>query len=142
MSGIVNPVFSGKVSGFVLADTQVNATTGTLAFSSTAAPGALPGSYAITGAGLTADNGDYVFVQAPGNTVALTVTSGATALPNRVTPLTILSLNPWFMADLGGPDAYSQLDVVVDLNAPALPQHRDLGNCYATGLGTPEACSH
>ncbi|HEY2050247.1 MAG TPA: MBG domain-containing protein [Caulobacteraceae bacterium] len=142
MSGIVNPTFSGTVSGFVLADTQANATTGTLAFSSTTAPGALPGSYAITGAGLTADNGDYVFVQAPGNTLALTVTSGATALPSRVTPLTILSLNPWFMADLGGPDAYSQLDVVVDLNAPAPPQHRDLGNCYATGLGTPEACSH
>uniref|UniRef100_UPI0035CB8655 beta strand repeat-containing protein n=1 Tax=uncultured Methylobacterium sp. TaxID=157278 RepID=UPI0035CB8655 len=72
--GAANQVLSGRVTGFVGTDTQANATTGTLAFATTAGLGSNVGSYAITGSGLTANNGNYVFVQASGNATALGIT--------------------------------------------------------------------
>ena len=71
--GSANTVFSGAVSGFLGGDTQANATTGTLAFTSGTGATTNVGSYAITGSGLTADNGNYNFVQAAGNAAALTI---------------------------------------------------------------------
>ncbi|MBI2312471.1 MAG: filamentous hemagglutinin N-terminal domain-containing protein [Betaproteobacteria bacterium] len=79
--GDPNPAFSGNVMGFVnnpnlgIADTQANATSGILAFTSPATQSSLEGQYAINGSGLTANNGNYVFSQAPGNATALTVTA-------------------------------------------------------------------
>jgi filamentous hemagglutinin family protein len=70
--GAANPAFSGTVTGFVNGDTQQSATTGTLAFTSPAAPNSNVGKYAITGAGLAAQN--YVFVQAASNATAFTIT--------------------------------------------------------------------
>ena len=54
-------------SNFVLTDTQTNATTGTLAFNTTALQTSNAASYPITGSGLTANNGNYTFSQAPAN---------------------------------------------------------------------------
>ena len=71
--GAANGTLTGTVTGFVNNDTQNNATTGTLSFSSTANKNSNVGSYAVTGSGLTADHGNYVFVQAAGNTTALTI---------------------------------------------------------------------
>ena len=67
------PGLSGSVSGFVGSDTLANATTGTLTFTTPATSSSSAGSYAINGSGLTANNGNYVFAQAAGNTTALSI---------------------------------------------------------------------
>jgi filamentous hemagglutinin family protein len=69
--GAANPAYSGTVTGFVNGDTQASATTGTLAFTSPTTTASSVGSYAINGAGLSANN--YTFVQAAGNAMALTI---------------------------------------------------------------------
>ncbi len=66
-------VLSGSVSGFVGTDTQGSATTGTLTFTTMATSSSGAASYAINGSGLTANNGNYTFVQAAGNATALTI---------------------------------------------------------------------
>jgi filamentous hemagglutinin family protein len=71
--GSANPVLGGKVTGFVNGDTLATATTGTLDFTTTATQSSNVGSYAITGSGLSANNGNYIFVQAAGNASALTI---------------------------------------------------------------------
>ncbi|WNJ89846.1 YDG domain-containing protein [Bosea sp. 685] len=72
--GDANPALSGTVTGFVGGETQGSATTGTAGFSAGAAATDNVGLYAITGAGLSAVNGNYVFVQAPGNAAAFSIT--------------------------------------------------------------------
>ena len=79
--GTANPVFTGTVTGFVNAENQSSATSGTLSFNSPAAPASSPGTYAINGSGLTANFGNYVFVQASGNATALTI-NAATLIPS------------------------------------------------------------
>src|SRR5207244_1234991 len=79
--GTANPVFTGTVTGFVNAENQSSATTGTLSFNSPAAPASSPGTYAINGSGLAANFGNYVFVQAAGNATALTI-NAATLIPS------------------------------------------------------------
>ncbi len=71
--GSTNPSFTGTVTGFVDNQTLASATTGSATFSSPASATSNVGTYAINGSGLTANNGDYVFVQAAGNGSALTI---------------------------------------------------------------------
>jgi O-glycosyl hydrolase len=71
--GAAVPALSGSVSGFLGGDTQGNATTGTLTFTALATSSSSVGTYAINGSGLTANYGNYTFVQAPGNATALSV---------------------------------------------------------------------
>jgi len=78
--GSAVPGLSGSVSGFVGSDTQANATTGTLTFTTPATSSSSAGSYAINGSGLTANNGNYAFVQATGNKTALTINALAVNL--------------------------------------------------------------
>ncbi|PIT01956.1 hypothetical protein TSA1_15125 [Bradyrhizobium nitroreducens] len=70
--GDTNPALTGTVTGFVTGETQTSATTGTLAFASSANAASNVGRYAIAGSGLSAVN--YTFVQAAPNASALTVT--------------------------------------------------------------------
>jgi hypothetical protein len=79
--GSAVPGLSGSVNGFVGTDNQGNATTGTLTFTPAATSSSGVGSYAINGTGLTANNGNYTFVQAAGNATALTIN----ALPVNLT---------------------------------------------------------
>jgi hypothetical protein len=79
--GSAVPALSGSVSGFVGGDTQANATTGTLTFTTKATSSSSVASYPINGSGLTANNGNYTFVQAAGNSTALTIN----ALPVNLT---------------------------------------------------------
>lgn len=72
--GVAEPAFSGSVTGFVNGETLSAVTTGTEIFATNASTTSNIGSYAITGSGLTANNGNYTFVQAAGNTTALTIT--------------------------------------------------------------------
>ncbi len=75
--GAPDPAFGGTVTGFVNGEDQSSATTGTLAFTTPAIAKSNIGSYPIDGSGLTANNGNYVFVQAAGNATALTITPAA-----------------------------------------------------------------
>ena len=79
--GLPNPAFSGNVTGFVNGETLTTATTGTETFSTPATQTSLVGSYAINGSGLTANNGNYNFVQVAGNATALTVKPGTLPQP-------------------------------------------------------------
>ncbi len=90
--GSTFPAFTGTVTGFVngvmvdgvaINDTQANATTGTLAWTTTGTPTSAPGPYPIEGSGLVANHGNYIFAQAAGNATALSL--GA-ALPPPYTP--------------------------------------------------------
>jgi hypothetical protein len=69
--GSALPTFTGTVIGFVNGETIASATTGTLAWNTSATPTSPQGFYPIDGSGLTANFGNYVFVQAAGNTTAL-----------------------------------------------------------------------
>src|SRR5947207_1862471 len=82
--GSTVPLFSGTISGFVGIETLANATTGSLLFTSSATSNSNVGNYAINGSGLTANNGNYLFTQAVGNTTAFSITQA---------PLTITATN-------------------------------------------------
>lgn len=71
--GAANPPFSGNVTGFVNGELLANVTTGTEVFSTTAINTSNVGLHDITGAGLIANNGNYVFSQAAANASALTI---------------------------------------------------------------------
>jgi hypothetical protein len=73
--GAASPAFSGTTTGFVGSDTLANATTGSVAFATPANAASNVGSYLVSGLGLTANNGNYVFVQAAANATALTITA-------------------------------------------------------------------
>jgi filamentous hemagglutinin family protein len=75
--GAANPVFGGTVTGFVNGETAATALTGTPVFGSSATSSSNVGSHAITGSGLAAHHGNYVFVQAAGNAGALSITPAA-----------------------------------------------------------------
>jgi filamentous hemagglutinin family protein len=72
--GVADSAFSGSVTGFVNGETLPAVTMGTEIFATNASTTSNIGSYVITGSGLTANNGNYTFVQAAGNTTALTIT--------------------------------------------------------------------
>ncbi|MDI1247445.1 MAG: MBG domain-containing protein, partial [Lacunisphaera sp.] len=84
-----NPAFSGTVTGFVTGEGLGTATTGALAFGTTATVASPVGTYAINGSGLTANHGNYVFVQAPPNATAFTINP----VTGGTTPLTITADN-------------------------------------------------
>jgi hypothetical protein len=65
-------MFDGSVSGFRNGDTLSASTDGSLIFGTPANTNSPTGLYAISGRGLSASN--YIFTQASGNAVALTIT--------------------------------------------------------------------
>ena len=93
--GGATPTLTGEVTGFVNGQTLADATTGTLAFSTTANAESNVGTYDIDGSGLSAEYGNYVFAQAAGNAAALTVdpatltytASGASQTYGGATPM-------------------------------------------------------
>ena len=98
--GAANPTFSGAVTGFVNGDTQAGATTGTLAFTSSATTSSGVGSYAINGSGLSASN--YTFVQAAANATALTVTSATLSYVATPAIRAVGAANPIFSGTVTG----------------------------------------
>jgi glutamine cyclotransferase len=100
--GSANPVFSGTLTGFVNGETQATATGGTLAFTSPATPTSKVGSYAINGSGLTANNGNYSFVQAAGNATALTIDPATLTYVANAAARTYGSVNPVFSGTVTG----------------------------------------
>ncbi len=92
--GTNNPLLSGAVSGFVGSDTLANATTGSASFSTSALSTSNVGSYAITGSGLTANNGNYTFTQAASNATALTITPATLTYVAALTSIPYGTSNP------------------------------------------------
>jgi hypothetical protein len=89
------PALSGTVTGFVNSQTQASATTGTLAFTSTATSSSNVGNYAINGSGLTANNSNYLFTQAASNATALIIIPSTPAIPTeplKVVPPVIINI--------------------------------------------------
>jgi hypothetical protein len=111
ISGADYPALTGTVTGFVLSDTQANATSGTLVFGSGALPTTLPGAYAILGSGLASNNGNYIFVQAPGNASALLVTTDI-----------ILNQSPRYLLETLKRSCDGSLELQVSLDTPAPPE--------------------
>ncbi|MEO6497389.1 MAG: cadherin-like beta sandwich domain-containing protein, partial [Mucilaginibacter sp.] len=98
--GAANPTFNGTVTGFLNSDTQANATTGTLAFNTTATVTSAVGSYPVNGSGLTATN--YDFVQAAPNSTALTVGKTALTFTANAATRTYGAANPTFTGTITG----------------------------------------
>ena len=110
-----NPTFTGSVTGFRNGDTVAASTTGVLAWTSTATGDSPAGTYAINGAGLSAQN--YVFRQAASNATALTVGS-----PSRVE-----QLRAGYFAETG----YAAVE----------PRREDKSTyVYDNNLGHPQMC--
>lgn len=74
-TGQIPGELGGAVTGLVGGDTLIDATDGTLIWSTPATSASPAGQYAIDGSGLSAVN--YVFVQAPGNAMALRVANSS-----------------------------------------------------------------
>jgi hypothetical protein len=85
-TGSTFPTFTGTVTGFVNGQTLASATTGTPLFTTTATALSIPGGYAINGTGLSANFGNYVFAQAPGNATALTLNPAPANPPSQSQP--------------------------------------------------------
>jgi hypothetical protein len=100
--GSANPVFGGTVTGFLGADTLGNATTGLLTFTTSATTGSNIGIYAILGSGLTATDGNYVFVQAAGNATALTINPASLVITADDVSKLYGALLPTFTASYDG----------------------------------------
>src|SRR5207302_2021412 len=117
--GVNNPTFTGTVTGFVNGEIQATATTGTLTFTSPATATSNVGSYAINGSGLTANNGNYTFVQAAGNATALSVTPATPTVTFTGAPAS----------------AYfnSQFTVSATTNASSTPTITASGSCTISG---------
>jgi hypothetical protein len=84
--GSAVPGLGGTVGGFVTGENQSGATTGTMSFTTTATSTSGVGSYAVNGSGLTANNGNYNFVQAAANATALSVTAASLTVTNLAVP--------------------------------------------------------
>ncbi len=124
--------FGGTVSGFIPGESQATATTGTPSFTTTATASSTVGQYPINGGGLSANHGNYVFVQATGNLTALTIERAAQAtLSLTATPDVLI------------PGMHSQLVASGGSGAGAVGYAVDSGPCSlgggivtATGVGT------
>jgi hypothetical protein len=79
---------TGKVTGFVAGQTLATATTGNAVWTSNATSKSPAGTYYIDGSGLTADYGNYVFAQAPGNATALVLTKTGSNLVQAASDVT------------------------------------------------------
>jgi hypothetical protein len=96
VSGYVGnvPTLTGQVTGFVPGQTLANATQGILKWKTDASNSSAPGKYNVLGTGLTADHGNYIFMQSAGNADALTLQPGSirqfSAVTAKATPLPAL----------------------------------------------------
>ncbi|WP_266168898.1 YDG domain-containing protein [Dyella subtropica] len=121
-TGQAIPPLTGTVTGFQGNDTLANATTGSLSFTTPATPQSPAGHYAMTGSGLAANDGDYVFVQAAANALAFNVVvGGGVVLPSvaylqqllgRPAPSgTVLSSGGLLVPTMAAPDGSSSAAV-------------------------------
>ena len=134
--GAANPAFSGTVTGFVNNENQGSATTGTLVFNSPANALSSVGSYAINGSGLSAQN--YVFVQAAGNSTALTINPATLTYTANTATRTYGAANPSFSGTVTGfvnnENQASATTGTLAFNSPAGPSS-NVGSYAINGSG-------
>jgi filamentous hemagglutinin family protein len=82
--GQANPVLSGTVTGFVGGDTLASATSGSETYATAATASSNVGIYGITGTGLTANDGNYIFSFATANATAFTITPATLTVSGEV----------------------------------------------------------
>jgi len=100
--GIGNGTLGGDVTGFVLNQTLATATTGAVDFSSVATASSGVGTYSVAGSGLSANAGNYIFIQAPPNATALTVTPATATVTAENATRIFGTPNPNFVWDISG----------------------------------------
>ncbi len=130
---------SGTVSGFVNNETQSTATTGTLAWTTSATSASGAGSYAINGSGLLADN--YNFSQAVENATALTLTQSVSIVPVVNPPA--LPSDTSFVKPAPLPQASLPFNVAENINTlPATAAvSADINTLAATAAGSVPSTS-
>ncbi len=137
-AGQALPLLTGTVSGFVGGETLAGATTGTLAWITSAGSASPAGRYAIDGSGLAAAN--YTFVQAATNATALTLNPAATNDPatNSTTVATTSAITAvQIPVAMSTPTQGRVLDVTLSL-APKAPA---AGAAGAAGGGGGDAAA-
>ncbi|RBP18354.1 filamentous hemagglutinin family protein [Roseiarcus fermentans] len=122
--GAANPALSGTTTGYQGDDTQANSTTGTLSFTTPATPSSNVGRYLIAGGGLTPNSGNYRFVQAAGNSTALTITQA----PASVTGAKVYDGTTGFVV--------GQLAVAGGVNGETLSLTAGTGTAPSPDVGT------
>ena len=136
--GQANPALSGAVTGFVGSDTLANATTGSETYATAATATSNVGSYAITGSGLTADNGNYIFALAAANATAFSITpatltvtaNGASRIYGQANP-TLSGAVTGFM----GTDTLANATTGSETYATAATATSNVGSYAITGSG-------
>jgi len=136
--GQANPTLSGVITGFVGSDTLANATTGFEAYATAATAASNVGSYAITGSGLTADNGNYTFSFAAANATAFSITpatltvtaNGASRIYGQANPI-LSGAVTGFM----GSDTLANATTGSETYATAATATSNVGSYAITGSG-------
>lgn len=121
VAGAAPRTYDGSVGGFVYGESAATATTGALAFTSTATAASPAGTYAINGSGLAAVN--YTFVQAPLNATALLIQAATVAPPPVVDPM-------------------NELLAAVSEDRPSMARNVtfETSDVYANNIGAPRVC--
>jgi hypothetical protein len=136
--GAADPVYTGTVTGFVLGQDLNSATTGTLAFTTTAIGASNVGKYAINGSGLTANFGNYHFEQAKGNAKALTINPAILTYLADPASRAFGTANPVFAGAITGfvlgQDQASATTGTLKFNSPAVKKSPP-GNYAINGSG-------
>jgi autotransporter-associated beta strand protein/predicted outer membrane repeat protein len=132
---------TGTLIGFVAGESQTSATTGTLSFTTTATASSAAGSYAITGSGLSANHGNYTFVQDAGNATALTISAASSTTTLTAPATAVYGQSVTFTATVALPSGNSGTaagSVAFTEGAAALP-----GGCAAavTVSGGSASCT-
>jgi filamentous hemagglutinin family protein len=121
-AGQAPPPLTGSVTGLLGSDTLASSTTGTLLWSTTATAASLAGSYPITGGGLSALN--YAFVQAPGNSTALSLQQPSTSDPGT-TATTVVTTQ-----------AIAAVQIPVAMSTPTQGRVLDSTPAFSIGSGS------
>lgn len=142
-AGAALPVLTGTVSGFVAGETLATATSGRLTFTADALAASAEGSYAVTGGGLTANFGNYVFVQDLANAQALTVmgprTTADAFLP-RTTAVPNFPDNALpALGSTTGPQSFGNLNYVPVTNESSAAATAKAAKTGTAGIAVPSA---
>ncbi len=127
---------TGTVSGFIVGESQVTATTGTPSFTTTATASSPTGSYAINGGGLSANNGNYTFAQDPANATALTIAAAASTTTLSAPATAVYGQNVTFTAAVALPGSTGTAAGTVTFTENGNPLPGGCANAVTVASGT------
>src|SRR6202034_2729034 len=115
------------VTGFVGGDTLASATTGSETYTTPATATSNVGIYAITGAGVTADDGNYIFSFAASNATAFSITPATLTVSGEVAASRIYN---------GTTDATLSGGTLAGMGAGETVALNEAGHFASPGVGT------